>query len=82
MGGALISVDEKPAAPGKTIGDVNLGFGSNTLGINLDAGVKSAKQNVLFYGFRFGGQSHTSMFRAKAMMQKIFRRGRGLCTEQ
>ncbi len=60
MGGALIFVDEKNAVPGTTVGDANLGFASNTLGINLDAGVKSAKANGLFYGFRFGGQSHTS----------------------
>ena len=55
MGGALIFVDEKAAAPGTTVGDANLGFGSNTLGINLDAGIKSANKNGLFYGVRIGG---------------------------
>ena len=60
MGGALIFVDEKSAAPGTTVGDVNAGFGSNTLGINVDAGIKSANKNGLFYGVRIGGQSQTS----------------------
>jgi iron complex outermembrane receptor protein len=60
LGGALIFVDEKPAAIGTTVGDVNVGFGSNNLGINMDAGIKSANKNGLFYGVRFGGQSNTS----------------------
>ncbi len=60
MGGALIFVDEKPAAAGTNVGDVNLGFGSNTLGINGDFGFKGAAKNGLFYGARFGGASHTN----------------------
>jgi len=56
LGGALIFVDEKPAAPGTTVGDVNLGFASNTIGINAVAGVKGANNNGLFYGVRIGGQ--------------------------
>jgi iron complex outermembrane receptor protein len=60
LGGALIFVDEKPASIGTTVGDVNVGFGSNNLGINMDAGIKSANKSGLFYGARFGGQSNTS----------------------
>ena len=66
MGGALIFVDEKPAAMGKTVGDVNLGFGSNTLGINGDAGVKGTLKNGLFYGIRIGGTSQTSYIQGEA----------------
>ncbi len=60
MGGALIFADEKFAPVGTTVGDANLGFSSNTLGINADAGIKAANENGIFYGFRIGGQSHTS----------------------
>jgi iron complex outermembrane receptor protein len=60
LGGALIFTDEKPADVNTTIADANLGFGSNTLGINADAGIKSTKNNGFFYGIRVGGASHTS----------------------
>jgi iron complex outermembrane receptor protein len=60
MGGALIFVDEKMSPVGTSTGDANLGFSSNTLGINADVGVKSSNANGVFYGVRIGGQSHTS----------------------
>ncbi len=60
LGGALIFTHEKTAPTGTTVGDVNLGFNSNTLGVDLDAGVKGTGTNGIFYGIRFGGQSHTS----------------------
>ena len=60
FGGALIFTDEKPAAPGKTIGDATLGFCSNTLGINGDIGVKKTYRNGVFYSLRAGANSQTS----------------------
>lgn len=60
MGGALVFTDEKPAVAGTTKGDVNLGFYTNTLGLNLDAGIKSTSEKGIFYSLRFGAQSHTS----------------------
>ncbi len=59
LGGALIFKDEKPASAGTTSGDVNLGFYSNSLGLNADAGIKGANKS-LFYSARFGAQSHVS----------------------
>jgi iron complex outermembrane receptor protein len=59
LGGALIFRDEKPAASGTMSGDANLGFFSNTLGVNADAGIKGAGKS-LFYSARFGAQSHVS----------------------
>ncbi len=60
LGGALIFNDEKPAPSGTTQGSVNLGFGSNTLGINGDAGIKGSCKNGFFYGLRLGATSQTS----------------------
>jgi iron complex outermembrane recepter protein len=60
MGGALIFVDEKPAIPGTSSGEVNTTVHSNTLGIDLDAGVKGSGHKGLFYTIRLGGRSHTS----------------------
>ena len=59
LGGALIFQDEKPAAVGTTSGDANLGFFSNSLGLNGDVGIKGAKKSF-FYSARFGAQSHVS----------------------
>jgi iron complex outermembrane receptor protein len=59
LGGALIFRDEKPAAAGTISGDANLGFYSNTLGLNGDVGIKGANKS-LFYAARFGAQSHVS----------------------
>jgi hypothetical protein len=33
---------------------------SNTIGVNLNAGLKGSSPKGFFYGFRVGGQSHTS----------------------
>lgn len=60
MGGAIIFIDEKPAVAGTAVGEVDFAAYSNTLGANLNAGVKGTSQNGFFYGFRLGGQSHTS----------------------
>ena len=60
LGGALIFVDEKPAAAGTTVSDLNLGFGSNTVGIDGDVGIRTTCKNGFFYGVRLGGASHTS----------------------
>ena len=60
MGGALIFVDEKPSVSGTTSGDVELAAFTNTLGLNLKAGVKGSSENGFFYGLRLGGESHTS----------------------
>lgn len=60
LGGALIFVDEKPAAVGTTQSDLNLGFGSNTIGLDGDVGLKSTCKNGFFYGIRLGVASHTS----------------------
>ena len=60
LGGALIFIDEKPPVAGMKTGSVNLGLFSNTLGLNLDAGLKGASDNGVFWSVRAGGQSHTS----------------------
>lgn len=60
LGGALIFVDEKPAANGTRSGDANIGFFSNTVGINADAGLKGTSSKGLFYSIRGGVNSHTS----------------------
>jgi iron complex outermembrane receptor protein len=65
LGGALIFQDEKPALPGTTVGDANLGFYSNSIGLNADAGVKGAGKSF-FYSARFGGQSHVSYHQGEA----------------
>lgn len=60
MGGALIFVDEKPAVAGTKTGDVDFSAHSNTLGGNLNLGMKSMNEKGFFYSVRAGGQSHTS----------------------
>ena len=60
LGGALIFRDEKPAAFGTIATDANLGFESNTIGFNGDAGIKGTSKNGFFYGLRIGGSSQTS----------------------
>ncbi len=59
LGGALIFQDEKPAAAGTNSGDANLGFFSNSLGLNGDVGIKGASK-TFFYTARIGAQSHVS----------------------
>ncbi|MEO8088399.1 MAG: TonB-dependent receptor [Bacteroidota bacterium] len=70
LGGALIFVDEKPAAAGTTQSDLNLGFGSNTVGIDGDIGLKSTGKNGFFYGIRLGGASHTSYLQGEGEKDK------------
>jgi iron complex outermembrane receptor protein len=60
LGGALIFVDEKPAAAGSTVSDLNFGFGSNTLALSGDIGVRHASKNGFFYGLRVGTTNATS----------------------
>lgn len=60
MGGTIIFTDEKPAISGNVVGDVNLGFHTNTLGIVSEAGVKGTSAKGLFYSVRLGANSHTS----------------------
>lgn len=67
LGGALIFVDEKPPVAGSTKGSVNFGFFSNTLGLNLDAGVKGANNKGVFWSVRAGGQSHTSYVQGEGL---------------
>lgn len=59
-GGVLIFNDEKPAVAGTVSGDVDLGVFTNTVGLQLNTGVKGASESGFFYNIRFGGQSHTS----------------------
>ncbi len=66
LGGALIFHDEKPAAAGTTSGDATIGFASNTVGFNGDVGIKGTNNNGVFYGARFGMQSHTSYVQGEA----------------
>jgi iron complex outermembrane receptor protein len=70
LGGALIFVDEKPPVAGTKSGSVNFGFFSNTLGLNLDAGLKGAAENGLFWSARLGGQSHTSYVQGSGLEVK------------
>jgi len=60
MGGALIFVDQKPAAAGTVLGDVGLGLHSNTLGLEGEAGLKGTSAKGFFYSVRAGIMSHTS----------------------
>ncbi len=60
MGGALIFIEQKPAAAGTMLGDVGLGFHTNTRGLEGDAGFKGASAKGFFYSVRGGYMSHTS----------------------
>lgn len=56
--GGLINIIEEDRAPeGKTTGDVNVQFHTNTLGIAVDAGVKSNRQQR-WWSVRLGAESH------------------------
>ncbi|MCX6292409.1 MAG: TonB-dependent receptor [Bacteroidetes bacterium] len=70
LGGALIFVDEKPPVDGNKKGSINFGFFSNTLGVNLDAGVKGASDKGIFWSVRAGGQSHTSYVQGEGLAVK------------
>ena len=58
LGGAIIFIDEKNAAAGKTIGNVNLGLFSNTRGINVNAGLRHTFLSGIFYSAFINNQSH------------------------
>lgn len=60
MGGTLVFVDEKPAINGTAVGDANLAFHTNTLGIVGDVGVKGSAKSGFFYSVRLGANSQTS----------------------
>ncbi len=60
MGGAIIFVDQKPAAAGTVLGNVNLGFHTNTRGLEGEAGIKGASAKGFFYSVNGGVMSHTS----------------------
>lgn len=60
MGGVLIFRDEKMPSAGTVNGDVNLGFFTNTVGLNVDAGVKGSGKKGTFFSLRMGGKSHVS----------------------
>ena len=60
MGGVLIYRDEKMPSAGTVNGDVNLGFFTNTIGLNVDAGVKGSGKKGTFFSLRLGGKSHVS----------------------
>ncbi len=60
MAGTLIFVDEKPAAAGTILGNINIGFHSNTRGIEGEAGLKGASAKGFFYSVNGGLMSHTS----------------------
>jgi iron complex outermembrane receptor protein len=44
IGGVLNIIEEAPNEPGKKSGDINIGLFSNTYGLSVDAGLKSATQ--------------------------------------
>lgn len=60
MGGVLLFVDEKPAAAGTILGNVNLGLHTNPRGMEGEAGLKGALAKGFFYSLRGGVMSHTS----------------------
>ena len=60
MGGALIFVDEKPAVAGTILGNINIGFHTNTRGIEGEAGLKGTSAKGFFYSVNGGVMSHTS----------------------
>ena len=60
FGGALVFTDEKPVPGGTSEGKVNLGFASNTLGIDGDIGLRGTGKKGIFYGVWLGANSQTS----------------------
>ena len=57
IGGILNIIEEAPAQPGEKIADMNLGLFSNTYGLSLDAGIKSATEKKN-WGLRVGLNSN------------------------
>ncbi len=60
LGGALIFVDEKPAAAGKWAADAAIGGNVNNIGTYFDLGYKATKNTGLFYILRAGGHGNGS----------------------
>src|SRR6185369_7594895 len=57
IGGILNIIEEAPNEPGKKSGDINIGLFSNTYGLCIDAGLKSATQKRN-WGLRAGLNSN------------------------
>lgn len=57
MGGVIHIIEEKPSPVGRTTGDVNSKFFSNTNGYSLDAGIKKSTEK-LSWRIRLGTESH------------------------
>lgn len=59
-GGVIIISEERLPRPGQIVGDVSGNYYSNSIGYNLQAGLKGLSESGLFYGFQIGSLSHTS----------------------
>ena len=59
MGGAMIFSETPPARGEKTNGYVQLGFNSNSVGTNIDAGIRGSK-NDFYYSAHAGIQGHAN----------------------
>src|SRR5690606_9676248 len=57
FGGTVQLIPENEAPVGKVVGDINASMLSNTIGLNLDAGVKGSSEKLSWI-IRAGGQSH------------------------
>ncbi len=57
VGGILNIIEESPAEPGKKVADLNVGLFSNTYGLSVDGGLKSATQKRN-WGLRVGLNSN------------------------
>jgi len=58
VGGVINVIKEKPAPAGKTLGDYNMQYHSNTQGVVSNLGVKGSSEKY-FWGLRGGAKSHT-----------------------
>ena len=70
-GGALILREEKAEITGNKLGDVKMGYNSNTLGLGIEAGFKGTSSKGIFYSLRLGGQSHTSYIQGSGKEVKL-----------
>src|SRR4030095_358947 len=59
MGGAMVFSETPPARGTKNNGFVQLGFNSNSVGVNIDAGFRGAK-NDIYYSVYTGIKGHTN----------------------
>jgi iron complex outermembrane recepter protein len=60
LGGALIFIDEKPVAQGKSSGDLSVGYNMNNRDIKLDGGYKTTNKSGAFLIARVGGNLSAS----------------------